>query len=186
MAETQLVLPGDEIAISEEFSPGEGTFEKDGVVFAAVTGKLQKDMKNRVVHVKAMNPPVVLRIGDVVYGTVEGIRNPIITVKLLKARGSDRSIAGDNVASLHISKVSKAYTTDIRKELRIGDIVKAAVIQVKPSLQLQTTHPDLGVVRAECHRCRTPLERKQRSLYCPKCDRRESRKIARDYDEPPL
>ncbi len=186
MIENQLVLPGDEVAISEEFSPGEGTFEKNGMVFAAVLGKLQMDMKNRVVHVRALNPLVVLRKGDVVYGTVTDIRSPIITVRILKARGSDRSIAGDNVASLHISKVSKAYTTDIRKELRIGDIVKAGVMQVKPSIQLETSHPDLGVVRAECRKCRTPLERKQKSLQCPKCGNKESRKIARDYDEPPL
>jgi exosome complex component CSL4 len=186
MTKGQLVLPGDEVATSEEFSAGEGTFEKNGIVFASVMGELEKDMKNRVVFVKALNPPVILDKGDVVYGTVSDIRSPIITVKLIKVKGSDRSIAGDNIASLHISKVSNAYTTDIRKELRIGDIVKGVVIQVKPSVQLETARPDLGVVRAECQRCRTPLERKQKSLYCPKCDRQESRKIARDYDEPPL
>jgi exosome complex component CSL4 len=186
MAKGQLVLPGEEVAILEEFSAGEGTYEKNGVVFAGVMGKLERDMKNRVVHVRALNPPMTLSIGDIVYGTVADIRSPIITVKILKVKGSDRSIAGDNVASLHISKVSKAYTTDIRKELRIGDIVKAAVIQVKPSVQLETTRSDFGVVKAECQKCRTPLERKQRSLHCPKCDRRETRKIAKDYDEPPL
>src|SRR5438309_11889852 len=35
--EPKMVLPGDEIAVAEEFEPGEGTYERNGLVFAANT-----------------------------------------------------------------------------------------------------------------------------------------------------
>src|SRR5438093_1376812 len=45
--EAKMVLPGDEIATAEEFEPGEGTYEKNGLVFAATPGVLVLDPGNR-------------------------------------------------------------------------------------------------------------------------------------------
>src|SRR5436309_1730161 len=55
--ESKMVLPGDEIAVAEEFEPGEGTYEKNGLVFAATPGVLILDAANRVARVRAFNPP---------------------------------------------------------------------------------------------------------------------------------
>jgi exosome complex component CSL4 len=185
MKPKEIVLPGDKVAIVEEFMPGEGTYEVDGEIFASTVGSVERDARNKVVRVRSINPPMSLRVRDVVYGQVTDIRSPIVSVEILKARGSNRSIAGDTMASLHISKVSKGYTTDIRNDLRIGDVVKAEVIQTRPSLQLTTARPHLGVVRALCAKCRTPLVRQRKNLYCPKCEETENRKLSKDYDLPP-
>jgi exosome complex component CSL4 len=48
-------------------------------------------------------------------------------------------------------------------------------------VQLSTAGPHFGVVRALCGRCRSPMDRKGRNLYCEKCDRTENRKVADDY-----
>ncbi|MCK4443971.1 MAG: exosome complex RNA-binding protein Csl4, partial [Thermoplasmata archaeon] len=101
-----------------------------------------------------------------------------------KTEGKDRAISGETDASLHVSKVSTGYTSDVKSEYRKTDIIRAAVIQTKPSLQLATDRKDLGVLRALCTRCRHPLIPKGRDLYCENCERSESRKAAIDYSDP--
>jgi exosome complex component CSL4 len=51
--EPKMVLPGDQIAVAEEFEPGEGTYEKDGLVFASTPGVLQLDEQSRVARVRS-------------------------------------------------------------------------------------------------------------------------------------
>src|SRR2546428_42056 len=83
--------------------------------------------------------------------------------------------------TIHISNVSEEYTEDIHDMYRLGDIIRAKVIQVKPSVQLTTAEPNLGVVKALCSVCRGPLEVRGRELYCPRDERTERRKLAADY-----
>lgn len=182
MEKAELVLPGDEIAVLEEFMPGEGTYEVDHVIFASTLGIVERDMKNRIVSVRTLNPPAKLKIGDVVYGMVTDIRSPIVTVEILKLKHENRQVAGDNIASLHISHISKGYTEDIRREIRIGDFIIAEIIQVEPSLQLTTAKKELGVVRAHCVKCRMPLIERQQDLYCMSCKQSEPRKIAQHHE----
>jgi len=69
----------------------------------------------------------------------------------------------------------------VGRELRPSDIIRAKVLQSKPSVQLTTAGPHLGAVKSLCRRCRAPLERRDRNLYCATCDRTETRKMADDY-----
>ncbi len=179
--ERKMVLPGDEIAVAEEFEPGEGTYEARGLVFAATPGVLELDPANRVARVRAFNPPAELRVGDIVYGVVDDIRGMMATATIQAIHGRTRQISGESGGTIHISNVSEEYTEDIHDMYRLGDIIRAKVIQVKPSLQLTTAEPTLGVVKALCSVCRGPLEMRGRELYCPRDERSERRKLAADY-----
>ena len=181
--EAKIVLPGDEIAVAEEFEPGEGTYERDGLVFAATPGVLILDSQNRVARVRAFNPPAELKVGDIVYGVVDDIRGMMATATIQAIHGRSRQISGEAEGTIHISNVSEDYTEDIHDKFHLGDIVRAKVIQVKPSVQLTTAEPNLGVVKAICSICREPLELRGQDLYCPRDERTERRKIAADYDE---
>src|SRR6266498_2731856 len=178
--ERKMVLPGDEIAVAEEFEPGEGTYEAKGLVFAATPGVLELDPANRVARVRAFNPPAELRVGDIVYGAVDDIRGMMATATIQAIHGRTRQISGESEGTIHISNVSEEYTEDIHDMYRLGDIIRAKVIQVKPSLQLTTAEPTLGVVKALCSVCRGPLEIRGRDLYCPRDERSERRKMAED------
>ncbi len=180
--EPKLVLPGDQVAVAEEFEPGEGTYEHNGLVFAATPGVLRLDEQNRVARVQAFNPPAELQVGDIVYAVVDDIRGMMATATVSAIHGRARAISGETDGTIHISNVSENYTEDIRDMYHLGDIIRAKVIQTKPSVQLTTAEPDLGVVRALCGICRGPLELRGRDLYCPRDERAERRKIARDYD----
>ncbi len=181
--EAKMVLPGDQIAVAEEFEPGEGTYERNGLVFASTPGVLQLDEQNRVARVRAFNPPAELQVGDIVYAVVDDIRGMMATVTVMAIHGRARQISGETDGTVHISNVSEEYTEDIRDMYHLGDIIRAKVIQTKPSVQLTTAEPDLGVVKALCSQCRGPMELRGRDLYCPRCERSERRKTARDYND---
>src|SRR2546425_905566 len=136
--EAKMVLPGDEIAVAEEFEPGEGTYERNGLVFAATPGVLVLDPENRVARVRAFNPPAELKVGDIVYGVVDDIRGMMATATITAIHGRSRQISGESEGTIHISNVSEEYTEDIHDMYRLGDIIRAKVIQVKPSVQLTT------------------------------------------------
>ncbi len=181
----KLVIPGELVAVSEEYMAGDGTYDHDGKIYSAFLGELILDAQHKVARVKALNPLVELKIGDIVHGVVRDMKETMAMVTVEVSEGKDRMISGDTDGSLHISKISSGYTADIRDELRKGDIVRAEVIQIKPSLQLATDRKDLGVVRALCTRCRLPLINRDGRLFCTNCEREESRKIAIDYSNPP-
>src|SRR2546428_8859749 len=183
MMENKLVLPGDAIAASEEYEAGEGTYEKNGEIFAATPGLLDLDSQNFVARVRPFNPLAELKVGDVVYGVIGDIRSSMAEANVAAVHGSKREITGETEGAIHVSKISSEYIEDIRDAFHLGDIVRAQVIQAQPSLQLTTAEPNLGVVKARCSRCRGVLELKGRELWCPRDETPERRKIASDYGD---
>lgn len=181
----KLVIPGEFVAVSEEYMAGEGTYDHDGKIFSAYVGELELDSVSKVARVKPFNPPVQLKVGDAVLGAVRDIKETMVVVTISGMEDKKRGITGDSEGTLHISKISDRYTEDIRKEYRKGDIIRAMVIRIEPSLQLATDRSNLGVVKALCTRCRSPLIKKGRDLFCENCERVELRKTATDYSNPP-
>lgn len=181
--EPKMVLPGDEVAVAEEFEPGEGTYERSGLIFASTPGVLYLDPNERVARVRAFNPPAELKPGNIVYGVVDDIRGMMATATVQAVHGRARQVSGESEGTIHISNVSEEYTEDIHDMFHLGDIIRAKVIQTKPSVQLTTAEPILGVVKALCSQCRGPLELRGRDLYCTRCERTERRKLAQDYDD---
>lgn len=177
------VLPGESLSTTEEFTAGEGTYEENGLVVSANIGSLEVDDDERIVKVKAKNPPLVIKVGDVIIGAITDVKGSIANVDVAKVVGNNRSISSDNSASIHISKITNGYVEDMGRLLRIGDIIRAKVIQSKPSMQISTQGDDFGVIKALCMKCRLPLIKKEKELYCENCERVETRKIARDYGE---
>ena len=169
MSEKQ-VLPGDEIAVEEEYVAAEGTYVRDGKIYASQVGTLILDDNECVAKVVSYNPPNVLEIDDIVYLTIDD--------------KTQRVISSSTVATIHVSKISPDYTDNVADEFRKGDLVRGRVISVKPSLQITTKDPHLGVIRAQCGICKTELVPKgKKNLFCPKCKRSQPRKLADDYGD---
>ena len=181
--ERKMVLPGDPIAAAEEYEAGDGTYERDGQIFAATPGMLELDGQNFVARVRPFNPLAELKTGDIVYGTISEIRSSMAEATVSAVHGRKREITGETEGAIHVSKISTEYVDEIRNAFHLGDIVRAKVIQAKPSLQLTTAEANLGVVKALCSRCRGPLEARERGLWCARCEQGESRKLAADYGQ---
>ena len=174
-------MPGDEVAIAEEYMSGEGTYEADGKVFASAVGEHDLDPREKVAKVILDNPPIVLSEGDIVLAEVTDTRPAMAICSISAQEGRDRAVSSETLASVHVSKIASSYVEDAGDLMRPGDLVRATVIQAEPSVQLSTAGPHFGVIRALCGRCRNPLERRGKGLYCERCDRTENRKLADDY-----
>ena len=182
MAKNNIVLPGDQVSTMEELIPGEGTFEENGIIRASRVGVFQPDTKHKKAVVKPLTSiPVEIKRGDTVIARVNSVRSNMIIADVIHVVGKKREISGDTNGTLRVSEISNAYVKDPSTEYAPGDIIRAKVTQVKPSLQLATKDRHLGVIKAMCTKCRHPLTLKGRILECENCRNKEKRKIADDY-----
>lgn len=180
----KIVMPGDQLSTSEELLPGEGTFEEDGIIRAARVGTYFVDSKYRRAKVKPLtSTPVILKKGDIVIAQVMNTRASMIVANVIHVLGKNRSVSGDTDGTIHVKEISTGYVKDATTEYKVGDYIRAKVIQVKPSIQLATKDRDLGAIKALCIKCRHSLIRKGNMLECENCGNQEKRRIAMDYGQ---
>lgn len=179
------VIPGDELGVAEEFMPGEGAYEEDGIIRASVAGIVTLDMNKRMASVEARtDTPPVPEEGDVVVCEVVDIRPQMLLVELLALSGhEDRAISAPSTKGrVYISQSSKHYVTNLSNEFSIGDVIRARVRDARKfPLELSTVGDDLGVIFGLCSQCRSPLTKKDGKLECLQCGNTESRNMASDY-----
>ncbi len=187
----RFVVPGDLLAVIEEYFPGEGTYvlEERGEIRAAVAGHPFIDVRARRLNVRpAGRTPKVPKRGSTVYGYVSMVpRDDLALVRttmeypLLKIRELEWF-----PGILHISQASDKYVNSIYQVVRLGDIVKAQVLNSKPPYILSIRQPSYGVVAALCSRCGALLEKRPGThlLICPRCGNKESRKTSPSYMYP--
>ena len=181
--EKKFVMPGDEIALLEEYLPGAGAYEENGIVYSEYAGFLTLDPIEKVASVRPVKETGALHRGDIIYGIVKSIRSMMAVVDAIEIEGRTREIAGSTNGTLHISKMSTRYVSDAERVFRIEDVIRAEVISATPSLQISTARPDLGVVLALCRRCRKPMIKKGKVLYCEDCEISENRPVSTRYGQ---
>ena len=64
MADSDLVFPGDEVAVEEEYIASDGTFAENGVIYASQIGVIELDDDTCVARVISPNPPNTLADND--------------------------------------------------------------------------------------------------------------------------
>ncbi len=184
MTKDKIMLPGDQVSTSEELLPGEGTFEEDGIIRATRVGTYYVDERHRQAIIKPLSSiPVELKRGDIVLAQVNSVRSNMIIAQVIHVIGKDRPISGDTNGTLRVSEISNAYVKDPTTEYAPGDIIRAKITQVSPSVQLATKDRDLGSIKSVCTKCRYPLYKKDNYLKCDNCGNKERRRTAEDYGE---
>lgn len=181
-ADNKIVLPGDLIGTSEEFTPKEGTFVDKGNIYAATTGIVKVNSKERSISViPVTNVPPHLQVGDIVIGQITDVKDSVALVEIasIKDKG-EREIINVDQAAIHVSNVKDAYVKELSAEFEPFDIVKAKVIDMR-NIRLSTVNKELGVMKAYCSSCRTVMKKENGRLKCPKCNRVETRKLSSDY-----
>ncbi len=180
--EQKIVLPGDIIGTAEEFIPKNGTYEDRGNIYAALTGIVKINNKERSVSVAPVtNTPPQMQVGDIVIGQVTDVKDSVVLLEIAGIKGKgERAIVNAEDAAIHVSNVKDAYVKDLSYEFAPFDIVKGRVIDLR-NMRLTTVNKDLGVMKAFCGNCRTVLKRENDKLKCPKCKRIETRKLSSDY-----
>jgi exosome complex component CSL4 len=177
-----LVLPGDLLGTAEEFLPGQGTYEDNGRVYAALFGHTHVDPQARAISVLALHAIPRIGEGDLVYVRVDEIKSAMAICTILAEAKSNRDVPGAPEGTVHISKARDGFTETLNTEFGVGDILLAKVLQGHPSVKLTTAPPQLGVVAARCQTCHALLSLDLKGeLRCLRCGATERRKVARDY-----
>jgi len=67
------VLPGDIIAVIEEYEAGNNACDDGHIVRSTVFGESEIDQKERMINVKNQNTTSIPEKGDIIIGTVEAV-----------------------------------------------------------------------------------------------------------------
>ncbi len=178
------VLPGDLLGVSEEFIPGYGAYEEGDKVYSSIAGIVHLDFEGKKAFVDPLTKvPPVPKEGDIAICEVTGIKEKIVMIEIIALKKNpQRALAASPMARIYISQTSRRYVTDISREFKIGDLVRAKVVNTKrTSIELSTVEENLGVIKAYCSKCKHPLEKKNNKLECPSCGNIEFRKTSSDY-----
>ncbi len=179
-----IVVPGDPLCVIEELSPSYGTYENDGIVYAATFGTCKIDLKERVIQV--VNPDGKSQLalpvrGDILMGQVTIAFDQRAEVSIVKRNGEN--VFSPFIGELHISNVTRRYVKSMLDVLQPGDIIRAVALNTHEiPVQLSIVGPEYGVVFAKCRKCGDPLVlTTHNNMICLKCENRETREVASDY-----
>ena len=179
-----ILLPGDYIATCEEFIPGEGTYEEEGIIYSAVMGKLKLNRNEMLAEiVPVVSSPVRINTDDIIIGRVSRIVKGYVFVDICYKKGDDREVTGENQARAHISNISTEYIKDTSQAFSVNDIIRAEVTRSEPNIEITTAREDLGVIRSTCHGCGSTFQCKNGKLVCVNCDIVLKRKLSSDYGQ---
>lgn len=179
--EKKATVPGTFLGTVEEYIDSVGTFVENDNIYSALGGRVED--KDRTLSVEQGARLTPMQVGAIVYGLVVKVVEPIALIRItpIETQKTRYTEVPDNCV-LHASKVKQGYVKYIHDELKIGDIVKARVLEVRETeIVLTTADPALGVVKAFCSSCRLPLKREGINLSCPNCGKKEHRKTSDAY-----
>jgi exosome complex component CSL4 len=179
-----IVVPGDQLCVIEELMPSFGTYEKDGIVFAASPGQVDMNLKERSIRVVSPDGAMKLALpmqGDILMGKVTLVFDQRAEVRI--ARINDEDYHSGLVGELHISNVTRRYVKSMQDVLKQNDIVRAAALNTHEiPVKLTLVGPELGVVFGACTRCGNSLTlTTHNNMFCLRCENRETREVANDY-----
>ena len=180
------VLPGDKIAVSEEFLPGKHTYEDAGLIRALVVGGVQMDAKNMEISVNPVAEASTVRVEDWVTGQVEVLQSNSAGLKIYYVNGvrMDKDFSG----TLSLRGFGGGRGARKGPPVKLGDIVRCRVFSlVNGIIHLSIDETDMGVLHALCGNCGRPLLKGGRDkVKCDECGNVEDRKLAGDFGTSPI
>jgi exosome complex component CSL4 len=181
------VFPGDKLAVSEEYLPGQHTYDDSGLIRALTAGTVVKDAKSMEISVRPAVQPEIIKVDDWITGQVEGSQanSANVMIYFLNGKMTHKEFSGMlSLRGLTGGGRGARRTTPVKS----GDIVRCRVFSlVNGIIHLTIDEPDMGVVAALCGNCGRPLLRGSATkAKCDECGNVEERKLARDFGTTPI
>ncbi len=184
MSKQNIVVPGEELAVAEEFLPGPGAYldEENWVIRSSLTGRVLRDLNLKFIRVASKRQKYGFpTLGSIVIGFVSSMKTDFALVTII-ADSKMNPLSFPLTGILHISQATSGFIRNMYEIIGIGDLIKTKIISRENPFQLTTKTPGLGVILATCSKCGAILRRsKSGALTCPRCGNVESRLIAPDY-----
>jgi len=139
------VLPGDKIAVIEEYEAGNNACDDGHIVRATVIGESEIDQKERIVNVKNQQNTSIPEKGDIIIGTVEAVMGSMIAVLINYINSKPVKAQVECICA----------TRSIRKKnvALVKDLVKLKIIgHLNGAIHATMQDPDLGVLFTKCRK----------------------------------
>lgn len=179
------VLPGDEVAVSEEFLPGRNVYDDDGLLRALAVGRVFEDRRKSEIFVKPSAEASLPSVGDYVTGQVEVAQTSSAGVRIYYVNGrlSGRGFTG----SLMLRGGPPGRGGRRGPMVKLGDIVRCRIYSLLNGMvHLSVSEDHAGVIFALCGNCGRPLLRAGSRVKCEECGNVEERKLADDFGQTPV
>ncbi|KFM14592.1 hypothetical protein AAA799O18_00562 [Marine Group I thaumarchaeote SCGC AAA799-O18] len=168
------VLPGDKIAIIEEYETGKNSYNDGEVIRSTVVGEGDIDKKERIVNVKNLKSTSVPKSNDIVIGTVAAVMGSmfIVLVKFINSKPVKSQV--ECICS----------TTNIRKRniALVNDLVKIKILgELNGAIHGTINSPDLGVLFTKCRKCGRDVKPLRDIIKCIECGWTDDRKLSSDF-----
>lgn len=177
------VLPGDRLAVIEEFGSSYGTYLNGEVIRAARVGKVSYDLEKREIKVDPSRQ--IKRIPmprDSIIGQIESLQGNTSNVRIYYLN-SQRNFGG--FTGMLISIPESAYKKTRQKRVifcKPGDIVRAKVTSSEnATIHLSLSGEENGVLFTVCSYCGGKVNRFDHKIRCVECGTVDERKLSVDF-----
>jgi len=174
-------IPGDKLAIIEEFNASEGSYIDRETIRALRLGIADYDIMKRDVKIKLLqkikNMPL---IGDPIIGQVEAMQGSIANVRIYYV--NDRKSSGGFTGMLILRSGSPSRSSKKTTICKLGDIVRAKVTSYENAIiHLTLNANENGVIYATCSLCGGNMKRLDHKIQCTNCGSIEERKLSSNF-----
>jgi len=164
------VIPGDELAVIEEYESGKGTHIIDGQIRASIFGKTRFDNKNKSVEVESSkNLARLPQVNDKVEGKLESDK----ALRIIKINGN---ITFGSLMGLMAKTKMPNWGTN--------DYIRASVVSLTNGLihiMIKNENEDEGVIRTTCNSCGDKVVKVQKGVKCVSCGFFKYKTLSSDF-----
>ena len=186
MEKKQTALPGDKLAVSEEFLPGPHVYDDSGILRALAVGTVQRDQEKMEISVKPSVKSGRLKVGDLVAGQVEAAATSTAGIRIYYVNGAptDKGFTG----TLMLRSREGGRGARGSPPVKLGDIVRCRIQSLMNGIiHLSVDENETGVVYAFCGNCGRPMQRGGANrAKCDECGNVEERRLAADFGKIPV
>ena len=167
-------IPGDKIAIIEEYEGGKNTFEDGHNVRSTVIGTREIDKKNRIAQVQNVKLSEIPEVNDVIIGTVAAVMSSIIAVSI--------EYVNNNRTKSHVECICQTRHLRKKNVALLNDIVVLKITAHKNgTIHATINEPDLGVLYTKCKKCGGSVIPMRDAIKCTECSWIDERKLSNNF-----
>ncbi|XP_023937322.1 exosome complex component CSL4 [Bicyclus anynana] len=187
----KICIPGMRLSTLQGHSSGQGTYVKDGYIFAALSGILKTEEDNKVIKlsvVSLITPSILPKAGDIVTAKVNVVNSRQVQCVILCTGQTILTRPYKGIIKKEDIQLKYKDGIDPYKCFRPGDIVLAKVLPTTELhwYHLSTEDNELGVIIATAEGSPPGVSMipiNWSMMQCPKTLVKELRKVARVVPE---
>ena len=167
-------IPGEKIALIEEYLPGENTYEENDTIRATVIGDVKMDKSERLASINRQKQISVPKVGDIIIGVVEANLPSMIAIMIKFVNGKK---ANSDLECICVTRHIRKKNVALAK-----DVVKVEIIShINGTIHASIDSQELGVLFTKCRKCFGTVVKMRDAVKCKDCGWIDDRKLSLDF-----